>query len=335
MGEVVMKKLFSKDNFVTSTFDKKQLKQSLITNCLLVVFFVISSFTFLNMLYAFVDVIGSIVSGSPDVAIKDLLRSVPIFLCFFMSCWTLLLLHGYYRNASDERRKKSLKKNSIALVCFGFVNFLYILIGRFTGQYLSLVEGAPSYIYPLDAFLYSIFYICLGGAIFFYGRKIEESGFYIVPSRGPIVTKARFAYCFFVSIWMLFALYCFSGFWVGLFIIDFSHGYGLYGFALLLVMLINFLFLAIWELYYNELKEEKRKELLLPLALIALCVSVVVTAFYFIVLGSNTDAPANMGYGVLPIAFAASVNIATLLMVLVPVIVSVVALIKGLRIRKK
>ena len=109
MGEMVMKKLFSKDNFVTPTFDKKQYKQSLITNCLLVVFFIISAFTFLNMLYAFVDVIGSIVSGSIDVAIKDLLRSVPIFLCFFMSCWTLLLLHGYYRNASDERRKKSLK----------------------------------------------------------------------------------------------------------------------------------------------------------------------------------------------------------------------------------
>ena len=52
-------------------------------------------------------------------------------------------------------------------------------------------------------------------------------------------------------------------------------------------------------------------------------------------LGTNLDAPSNFGFGTLPVAFAASVNIATLIVVATPLIVAVVALIKGLLLRKK
>ena len=79
----------------------------------------------------------------------------------------------------------------------------------------------------------------------------------------------------------------------------------------------------------------KAKEFLLPLAAVGLIVSIVVAAIYLIGLGTNLDAPSNAGFGVLPVAFAASVNIATLIIVFTPLIVSVVALIKGLIIRKK
>ena len=60
----------------------------------------------------------------------------------------------------------------------------------------------------------------------------------------------------------------------------------------------------------------------------------VAAIIYFIALKFNLDGPSNVGFGILPIAFSASVNIATLLVVATPLIVSVVALIKGL-IRKK
>jgi hypothetical protein len=74
---------------------------------------------------------------------------------------------------------------------------------------------------------------------------------------------------------------------------------------------------------------------LLPLAIVALVVSIAVAVFYFVALGANLDGPANVGFGVLPIAFAASVNIATLLAVATPIIVSIAALIKGILLRKK
>ena len=335
MGEMVMKNLFSRENFLFPSLERKARIQSLVVAILLAVFFLASAFTFMNMFYAFVNAVGSIVSGSPDVAIKDLLRSVPLFLSFFMTLWTLLLIHAFFRNESKERLNKSLFKNGIAICSFAVINIIYIFVGRIAGKYLSLVEGGPSAIYPLDAILYSLLFIAIGVCAILYQKKFQEKVPYVVPTRGPIVIKARFAYCLFVSFWMLFALFTFGGFWMGLFIMDFKHGYLAYCLALLFVYLVNWVFFVAWEFYYNELKAEKRKEILFPLSLIALGVAVLAAIFYFVALGNNLDGPSNVGFGVLPVAFAASVNIATLLVVLVPVIVSVVALIKGLLARKK
>lgn len=335
MGEMVMKELFNKENYLSSTFDGAQRKQSAIVTALLCVFFALSAFTFFNALYAFVNAIGCIVSGSPDVAIKELLRSLPLILCFFMTLWTLLLIHGYYRNVSPKRRQKSLKKNSIAILCFAGITILYVIIALIVGKFTSIVEGSPFPIYPLDTVLYSVVFAAIGVCGLVVMPKMAAKHEYVVPSRGPIVTKARFFYCFGVSIWMLVAVYGAAAFVMGLFIIDFLHGYLAFSIALMVVFLVDALSLICWELVYNNLKEEARKKLLLPLALAGLCVSVFAAGFYFIALGFNLDGPANVGFGVLPIAFSASVNIATFILVLTPVIVSVIALIKGLILRKK
>lgn len=330
-----MKKLFSKDNFLFHELDKKQRIQSLTISILLIIFFILSSFTFMNMFYAFVNEAGSIVSGSLDVAIKDLLRSIPLFLSFFMSIWTCLLIHAIYRNASIERFKKSLYKNSIALICFSVVNIGYILIGRGIGKYLSLVEGSPSYLYPLDALLYSILFLVIGICVLIYVVKFKDKYVYIVPSRGPIVTKARFLYCLGVSIWMLFALYSFSAFWMGWFIIDFVHGYLFFSLSLLFVYLVNWVTFVCWELYYNEVKADKRKDVLLPLGIIGTSLSLLSIILYFVSLSTNKDAPANIGFGILPVSFAASINIGIIVTVFIPLIVSVIALVKGILLRKK
>lgn len=335
MGEMVMKDLFNKEHFLFTDLDKKRRRQSLIVGLVIALLYLASAFTFMNMLYCFADIIGSIVSGSADVAIYDLLRSLPIFLSFFMTLWTLLLAHAFFRNVSDERRMKSLFKNAIAILCFAEVNILYIIIGTAAGKYASLVEGSPSPIYPLDAMLYSILFVAIGVLALLYAKKWKDRLPYIVPSRGPIVTRGRFGYCLVVTLWMLVSLFCFGGFWMGLFIIDFVHGYQAYSIALLLVYLVNACFFIVWEFYYNEAKAESRKVILLPLAIVGLCVAVFAAGFYFIGLGFNLDGPSNVGFGVLPVAFAANVNIATLLVVATPIIVSVVALIKGIRLRKK
>ena len=334
MGEILMKKFFSKDNFVLSTFDKKQRLQSLIVSIALIVFFAFSAFTFFNAMYAFADCIGSIVSGSADAALRDAGRSIPLFLSCFMSIWALLLVHGLFRNVSDEKRIKTLKKNAIALLAFAFVNLVAIIVMLIMGKFHSLVEGTPSPFYPLDSLLYSLIFVALGIFALLYVSKLQEKLPYVVPSRGPVVSKLRGLYCTFMSFWMLIALYSFASFAIGLFILDFGH-YFFFSFALTLVYFINCLFLVVWELYFNELKEERKKEFLLPLAAVGLIVSIVVAAIYLIGLGTNLDAPSNAGFGVLPVAFAASVNIATLIIVFTPLIVSVVALIKGLIIRKK
>lgn len=330
-----MKKLFDKNNFFFSSLDDLQKRQSLAVSILIVVFFIISSFAFMNALYAFADIAGCIVSGSPDVAIKDFLRSIPLFLICFMAIWSVLLFQATFRKVSDEKMNKSLFKDAICLIAFAGVNILYIIVGRIIGKYSSLVEGSPTNIYPLDTILYSLFFIFLGVLVIIYLKKYQDKYQYVVPTRGQIVTKARGLYCTFMSFWMLIALFGLSGGIYSIFIYDFTHGYAFYGIATIFAYLLSPIFLGFWEFYYNELKEEKKKEILLPLSLIALGVSVFFIALYMIALSTGLDAPSNAGFGMFPVAFAASVNIATLLVVFTPLIVSIVALIKGLLLRKK
>ena len=330
-----MKELFSKEHFLFPTFDKKQKVQSLVTSGIVMVLFLIASFAFMNFLYCFADVVGSFVSGSPDVALQDIGRSFPIFLTLFMAIWALLLAHAFFRNVSEEKRTKSLYKNAIALLAFAGVTIIYIVANLFSGRYLSIVEGSPSPLYPLDALLVAVFFAALAAFAIVYDKKLKEKLPYVVPSRAPVVSKVRFVYCFVVSIWMLIAFFSFAGFWTGLFIIDFEHGYVAFSLALLFVYLVNICFILVWEFYYNELKEESRKVVLLPLSLIGVGVAAVEVIFYLVALALNLDGPANVGFGVLPVSFTASVNIAALLVVFTPLIVAITALVKGLLLRKK
>lgn len=331
---MVMKKFFAKENFLSSSFSAEQRRQSLFVSITLAVCFAGAAFAFFHALYGFVDAIGSIVSGSKDVAIKDMLYILPLILVCFMAIWTVLLLQASFRN-NEARRIRSYKKNAFALVGFAGVNVIFIIAGLIIGKYPSIVGNGPFPLYPLDMMLFSLLFAAIACFVLFYCAKLQEKLPYTVPTRGPIVQKARFIYCFGVSIWMLIALYGLAAFILGLFIIDFVHGYQFYSIMLMLVFLMDFASMCVWEFYYNNLVEEKKKELLLPLSLCGLGASVFVVALYFVALGTNLDAPSNIGFGVLPIAFAASVNIATLLLVVTPTIVSIIALIKGLLLRKK
>lgn len=333
-----MKKLFAKDNFIVNTFDKKQKRQSLIISILLILFFAVSSFTFFNMLYALSDATGSLVSGSPDVMLTDLLRTLPLYFSFFMSLWTVLLLQALFRNVNDVKRHKSLFKDAICLISFGGVNILYVIIMRIAGRYLSLVEGSPSPFYPLDSMLFSLLFIAIGVFVILYVKNVKglkDKIQFVLPTRGNIVTKARGLYLTFLTFFILIALFGFSGSIYSIFIYDFIHGYAFYGVMTIFAYAMSPIILGFWEFYYNELKEEKKKELLLPISLISLGVSIVVMVLYFVALGTDMDAPSNAGFGMFPVTFAASVNLATMLVVASPTIFSIVALIKGLILRKK
>lgn len=330
-----MKELFNKDNFVFCSLEGKAKKSSLIVSILLICLFVLSSLTFMNFLYCFSDVVGSIVSGSSDVAAHDAIRSVPVFVTFFETLWMLLLVHGLYRSPSQEKVERSIKKCLIATFIFSAVIILYVIIGRISGTYLSLVEGSPSALYPLDSVLYSLLFLAISVIGLFFKDKVKEKFSLELTPRTPVVKKVRFIYCFFVTLWMLFALFSFSAFAVGIFIIDFKHEWSLFGLATLLVYFVTALSLAVWELYYNELKEEAKAKCLLPLALVGLVASTLVALFYFVSLSQNLDAPSNMGFGVFPVAFAASVNIATILVIITPILVSLIATLKGVILRNK
>lgn len=321
MGEMVM--------------DKKQKSQSMLVTIAVCFFFVISAFTFMNALYCLSDIIGSTVSGSVDIALRDILRSIPVFLSFYLTLSGLMVAHTFYRNESPAILRKNAKKHATIGIALGAVIILYVIIMLIAGKYLSIVEGSPSPFYPLDAVLYAVLYIIFGMLVHMYFKKHEDADLYNGPVRAPISNKWKIIKCFFRMFWLYFALYGFCGFFYSFFIVDFTIGYVGYSLVMMMISLVVFLSLAVWELYYNNLSEEKRRAVTLPLGIISLAATVISAVLFFTVLKRNLDGPSNVGFGVLPVAYSASVNVATFLVILVPIIVSVVALIKGLFRRKQ
>ena len=334
MGEVVMK-MFDKANFVCSGLEGKQKKQGTVLLICLAVLYVLSAFTFMNFLYCLSDCIGSIVCSSADIALRDALRSVPIFLSFFVTLGGLMVCQSLYRNEGNGRCMKLVKKHAWITIVIGAIIILYTIIMRIAGRYISLVEGAPSPIYPLDAMLYALLFILLGVAVIVYTKKYAADHPFEGVTRLLAIKKVRVFHDIFMTLWLLISLYGFCGFFYSLFIVDFKHGYLPYTLATMFASLVAFCSFAVWELYYNNLKPEKKKEQLFKVALISLCVSVLSAVLYFVALKFNLDGPSNVGFGILPIAFSASVNIATFIVVFTPLIASIAGLVKGLIIKKR
>ena len=328
MGEMVMKTLLDRNAFVLAGLEGKQKRQALAVMLALSAFFVLSALTFMNFLYCFSDCVGSVVCGSADIALRDALRSLPIILSFFLSLSGLLTANAFYRNESFEILRRKARKHALIAAVTGAAVPVYVIVMRLAGRYLSLTEGGPSRLYPLDAMLYALLFLAFGITVLTYLKKAER---FAGPSRAPVRKKGRVIGCFFRAVWLLIGLYGFCGFFFSIFILDFSVGYVPYSLSVMLVSLLAFLSLAVWKLFYENLTEAKRKEAALPLALLPLALSLAAAAAYFLALKHNLEGPANVGLGILPVACSAGVNIATLLVVATPPIVSVSALVRWLR----
>ena len=288
--------------------------------------FVLSAFTLMNFLYAFANLTGSVVCGSYDVAVRDALRSLPILLSPVLSLSGLMTAQAFYRNESAAILRRKARKHALIAVVTGAFIPLYVIAMRLSGRFLSLAEGGPSRLYPLDAVIYALAFLALGLGVL---RFFKANGRFAGPSRAPD-RKPGFIRCVFRAVWLQVGLYSFCAFFFSIFILDFSAGYVPYCLAVLLVALVNLLLLAVWEFYYNALNEAKRRAAALPLSLAALAASCAAAAAYMLALRRNPVGPANVGFGILPVAVTASVNLATWLFVATPLIVSVTALIKAL-----
>ena len=332
---VMDNKMNDRNSCILSGLDGKQKKQNITVTLSVIVFFVLSAFTFMNFLYCISDCAGSIVCASPDVALRDAQRSAPILLSFFMTLSGLMTAHTFYRNESPDILRKKAKKHAAIGIILGAVIIVYVIAMLIAGKYLSIPEGAPSPLYPLDSVLYALAFIAAGICVTSYFKKAKDSPRYRGPSRAPLQKRGRGVRSFFRTFWLFIGLYGFCGFFYSFFIVDFEIGYVPYSIATMLVSLLAFVSLAVWEFYYNNLTEEARMRKALPLALVYLALSLAAAIFYFLALKKNLDGPSNVGFGILPIAFSASVNIATLLVVAMPLIVSVTALVKGLLRRKR
>ena len=332
MGEVVMNNN-AKSSFLSATYTTKQKRQSHIISLLLLVMFLLSSFIFFYMAYSVIDVAGSVVSGSSDVAIQDLIRNMPIIISFLISFYAMMAIHALQKGVDEKRRIKSVFKDSLVTLVFSIVNIIYVLVMLIIKRYDSLIEKSPTYLFPLDTMLFSLLFVGISIVMILKIKKKEKNKSYSLPLRKIALADnkiLRFFYCFGIVVWTLVSLYGLTAGIYSIFIYDFAHEYVFYGIMTILIYLLSPIYLGVWQFYFHALTEEKKAAVQLPLSLISLGISIVVTFLYFLSLSLDLDAPSNAGFGMFPIAFAASTNLGTFLIVFMPGIVSIINVITAL-----
>lgn len=331
----MIKDIFNRDHFTYSGFDAKAKKQSLVVTIAMIVVFIIAALCTFNFFYVICDVIGSIVSGSPDCAIRDLVRSLPILLTLLGLVHIFVSLHYTHRNVSDEKRTKGISYNSIASIVFGGATILYVIVGAIAGVYSSLVTGYPSILYPLDALLGGLLIVAIGVLSLLWNKKFQSKFPYLVPNRANTAKGVeKLFHHFFVGIWTLVALYGLSAVINSTYIVDWTHGHVFYSVMLVLMFALPVFYLMIWEFYYNELKEENRNDMLL-VSISGIALSVVIVGLYALAYNLDPQAPDLACFGILPVDYTASVNAGTYIYGIANLVIPVTALIKALIANKK
>ena len=331
----MVKDIFNREHFVCTSFDKKAKVQNIIVSVVLAVVFTVAALCTFNFFYVLCDVIGSIVSGSPDCAIRDLLRSLPILLTLLGVCHVFIALHYVRRNVSEEKMTKGLLYNSFAAIAFGGATILFVVIGLFTGIYSKIVTGYPSALYPLDALLGALAIVCVGVCALLWNKLFKEKFPYVVPNRADTAKGVeKIFHHVFVGIWTICALYGLAAVINSTYIVDWTHGHVFYSVMLVIMFILPAIYLGIWEYYFTELKEENRNNMLL-ISIVGTCISVLVVGLYALAYNLDPQAPDLACFGILAVDYTASVNAATYIYAVCNLAVPVTSLVKAILLNKK
>lgn len=326
----MIKDLFNKDLFVSSGCDKKAKTQSLIVTLVVAFLYACCAFCMFNFIYLICNVVGSIVSGSPECAVRDFIRSSPILLILIATFNLLVSAHNFRRNVSTEIRNKMLMRNSISAIVIAGLTIVLILIFFILGKYDSLIDGYPSYLYPLDAIIFSLLIIGFATISILYVKKFEEKHPYVGVNRAPSTKgKLRALRPIFETIWALAALYGLAAFIFSPVYIDWIHGHVFFSIMLVIMFVLPTVYYLWWEFYYNELKAENHKINLIP-SIVGLCIGVLTVGLYCLAYNLDPQAPNLADFALLAVDYTASVNATALIYSACNIIIPLVALIKCL-----
>ncbi len=294
-----------------------------------VLIFIAAAFNFFFFLYGICDIIGSIICGSFNVAGRDLMRSLPLFLNVVSLILLLYLYHYLTHGESIEHSKKKIFEYAIALIAVSAIIIIWVIYGCASGVYLSIAEGSPSWIYPLDIFLGNIVFLAIGICTIIFKGKLKESQYHVTEKKinGGFATAT--------CVWLCCALYAFAAWCYSFGSLDFGSEYTAYSIGQMILFFVAWALLFVYEIVFKVVKPEYKKKVLFPTGIACFAVGIFAIVYYFASLAGNLDAPSNGGFGLLSIDFTASVNAINLIYFLAILIPSIVILVQAIRIKVK
>ena len=124
--------------------------------------FVPGAFTFWEMHYELWHIIGSLASGSPDRALAQMIRMLPLYLTGAAFIFLLIYTNGAYRAKNAGSRCTLWIIGGAVMITLGAAISVYVIAGLITGEYEKIVEGYISPLFPLDMLLAGIVFILIG-----------------------------------------------------------------------------------------------------------------------------------------------------------------------------
>lgn len=330
-----MKELFDKNNRICSALYGKGKKEQSFYTILSFALFILSGFFFWEFVYELSNMIGSIVSATPERAIEQLIRMLPLILTAFIVIYLSVYCHCAYRAKDEKARAGIWRKNGVVTIVLGLIVFFYVVYGLITKEYASIAEGYVTPLFPLDIAIVGLLISFYGVLSIRYGREIQinhtELPFFNESNRFGHRRKA------FRAIYVLGYLVSacgLAGSVYGLYVLDFSHGSIFFNIMLWLNYFVAFVMFFVYRYVYIELKPEYQRTAEVKLSITFLITNIVLFALYLLSVQIQNEAPNQNAFGILPVDFTASFNAFAVIYGLNNVFGPLISLVNGIK-RKK
>lgn len=319
-----MKEFFAGKNRIADGLDAAGRKERRGYIILTVVLFVLGAFSFWEFIYELCHMIGSIVSGDPGYAVKELIRMMPLILTAFIYVYIQVYVYNAYTAINIKKRAGAWRVNGRVTVFLGAAVSAYVITGVIAGEYAGFIEGYISPLFPLD--------ICVGGILFMgfgigavrYSRRLEKDG-----SRLPFGVCRRHGRAFTVLSYTT-ALGAFAACVYSVWVMDWSHGYLFFNIMLWLSYFTSFAQAFVYRFVYTELKRELRAPAMKKLGAAFLIANIAVFVLYLLSIQLQNEAPNQNAFGLLPVEFTASFNAFPVLYFTNGILAPLYAILKGL-----
>lgn len=290
-----------------SNFEK--INEKKLYTYLTIIFWIPGAWMLWEFVYELSHMIGAIVCRDAAYAVYELLRMLPMTLCMICFLFSSTFLHNAFTARDLHTRTRNFKIMSIFDIVLAFVNIIYTLCGLISGRYVSLVEGFPTILYPLDTILISLLFILFGIWAYKYSEYMNAKGSdipYVECKFNPILRGIGLVFCFLSFL----VTTCASAASVyGLFILDWRHGYIIFNILLWLNYFTAFFMYICYRFFYCTKNNEDKPACLKKFSLSFLIANIILMALYLITVQNCPEAPAQNAFGLFPIDFTASANV--------------------------
>lgn len=307
------------------------MKEKKLYTILTIIFWTLASLTLWEFVYELSHMIGAIVCNDLASALDEGLRMLPMTLSMVAYMFFGMFLLNAYTAEGIEARIFNWNIMSIFAYVLGAAVVSCVIVGVINGQYVSLVEGFPTLLFPLDVMMGGFLIIAYG--VFSHKKALE------IKEKG---SEQPFSICIFHKVFLYigrffcFLSYCvstvaFAGFIYGLFVLDFRHGGVFYNIFLLLNYFTAFFMFFAYRFIYIDRPNEEKPAALKKYSLMFLVANIMVFALFMLSVQLDPAAPDRNAFGILPVDYIASVNVFALVYGLNNILVPLIAFLYSLK----